>query len=144
MELLVIALASLLGLCLIWAIIATILAVQGRNNAQSQSAQLAVANAGLDNCLSYCGSPGQWASGQLTRAGTVVNAVLKGQNRITCTDPGTAYPLLTTCTVNQLAQSQSYWTIVDPNKAAIGANLINTALVQCVGSGKVPGCKLSS
>lgn len=139
MNYLTIGLALFATICFIWAIIATISAIKSHNTYKSTLNTLNIANSGLDNCLSYCGGPKNWAAGQVSRAGSIVDAILQNQSRIVCSDPTTAYPQLVSCVIGSVSQTQSYWNLVNPSNATMTSAIINSELDKCVPS--VSGCK---
>jgi hypothetical protein len=135
---------GIIGICalLIWATAATIIALKERNNYQTTNALLQVVYAGLDNCFSYCGSPGSWVDAQKTKLADFITSILQTQTKITCGNPSTDFPALSQCAVSSLSQTYSYWTVVDPSNRAAGNALIQSAINQCISSGQVPGCKI--
>jgi hypothetical protein len=138
------ALGLAAGALLIWAVVATIVAIQQHRDSGANYTSLRAAYAGLDNCLSYCGGAGNWAPGQVTQASAIISSILSSQSKISCSNPSTGYPALTQCAIGNLSASQPFWTIVDPGNAATSSSLITTALTQCVSSGQVSGCKIGS
>lgn len=129
---------------LVWGIAATIIATKEHNNYENTFSLLQIAYAGLDNCFSYCGSPGSWANGQKTKVVDLIVSILQSQSKISCDNPATGFPALAQCAVANLSQTYSYWTIVDPSTRAAGTALMMSAASQCISSGQVTGCKIQS
>lgn len=126
---------------LVWAIVATISAIREKNNYQNTYNLLRTAYAGLDNCFSYCGNPGQWVNTQKSKVNDLILSILQSQSTITCDNPADLSSL-SSCATDVLSQTYSYWTVVDPANRTSGTALIISAANQCISSGKVAGCKV--
>lgn len=122
---------------LIWAVIATIYAVNKAHNLKNCATQLRVANAHVDACNQYCGSAGQWASGQITEATNNLRGFLSNQKIVSCTDQ-TGIDKLISCTIPAITQNNSYWTMTDSSNPARIATTIIKALTDC--ASKIPSC----
>lgn len=126
-----------------WGITTTILALREKNNYQTTYSLLQTAYAGLDNCFSYCGSPGSWVDTQKSKVNNLILSILQSQSKITCDNPSSGFSALSQCAISALSQTYSYWTIVDPSNRASGTALILSAVNQCISSGQVSGCKIN-
>lgn len=144
MNLRVIIIFVVVCILLLWAITTTIFFLKERNNYNNTFSLLRIAYAGLDNCFSYCGSPGSWADGQKTRVSDLIVSILQAQSTIMCDNPTTGFQSLAQCATLTLSQNNSYWAIVDPSNRAAGTSLMLSAVNQCISSGQVTGCKIQN
>jgi len=135
-----IILAVVIGLLLIWAIIATTCALNNSKEKTACNNSLSSANSQIDSCNKYCGSKGNWAPGQVTLVQNDISSLVPHLNNIVCAKPSTDYPALTSCSVTTLAQQNSFWDISNQNNILQSAAIITGAAIGCIPS--VPGCKI--
>lgn len=127
----------------VWALISSIIALSCKfqnNKLKTCEDNLNKSERDVDNCRSFCGSKGNWSSGQIRNFTEGLNTYINTKHVLMCDTPVNLSSIIS-CAVKTLSSNYAYWEVFPAQQIGYETALlyINTTLKTCTYAN--PSCK---